>query len=49
MAINIIKYSVEFGDLEGATVRLSKLNYCNGLCKTLNNDTLNISGCGCNK
>ena len=26
MAINIIKYSVEFGDLEGATVRLSKLS-----------------------
>lgn len=49
MAINIIKYSVEFGDLEGATVRLSKLNYCNGLCKKLNNDTLNISGCGCSK
>lgn len=49
MAINIIKYAVEFGDLSGAAVRLSKLDYCNGLCKKLDSGTLNISGCGCGK
>jgi hypothetical protein len=47
MAINVIKYLSELGDLEGAVVRLNKLDYCNGLCKKINDITLNYSGCGC--
>ena len=47
MAINIIKYLVESDNLAQAVVILNKIEYCNGLCKNANNDTLNTSGCGC--
>ncbi len=47
MAINIIKYLVESDNLAQAVVILNKIEYCNGLCKNVNNDTLNTSGCGC--
>jgi hypothetical protein len=46
MAIYVIKYYVESGDLESALILLNKLQSCNGVCNYVNN-TYNGSGCGC--
>lgn len=46
MAINVIQYLVEMNDLEQATIILTKLNQCNGICKQVLNTIYN---CGCSK
>lgn len=45
MAINVIKYMVEFNQLAEAERILEQINGCNGLCKS--HDYESSSGCGC--
>lgn len=50
MAINIITYMVEFGQLAEAERIIEQINGCNGLCKTHDYGSVSSgSGCGCTK
>lgn len=48
MTVNIIKYYVDFGQYHEAQRILEEVNYCNGLCKEISNQTKN-GGCGCGR
>lgn len=48
MAINVIKYMVEFNQLAEAARLLERIGGCNGLCMSQYSKSVS-SGCGCNK
>lgn len=48
MAINVIKYMVEFNQFQEAARLIYRLNGCNGLCMSQYSKSVS-SGCGCNK
>lgn len=49
MTINVIKYYVESGELLEAQRLLESINYCGGLCRSLDKSSNKSSGCGCNR
>lgn len=49
MTVNIINYYVSLNDLDGATLLLNRLDFCNGLCRKVNVSLTSSSGCGCSK
>lgn len=48
MAINVIKYMVEFNQLAEAARLLERIQGCNGLCMSQHSKSMS-SGCGCGK
>lgn len=48
MAINVIKYMVEFNQFAEAARLIERLTSCNGLCQNMSSTSNKSIGCGCN-
>lgn len=49
MTINVLKYYIQFGQLDEAQRILEEINYCGTFCNDVYDNPQITSGCGCNK